>query len=244
MCSALIYLAAYRRLSKTGIGYARPSLRAISPEREALMAVSFSKFSGLAFGATLMATLLPVGSASALPLGGAAAMRTETALPMIDVQQRVTPRRPVRPVAQQRRKRNNDRALAAGALVGAAIIGGAIIANSQRQRQPQYYYGAPGYPPDYYRRPQPQPYYGGPVYYEQPGYYQPRPRVRPQPEYYYQPQPGYVYQEPRPRQPRVWQDVSPGPHIQPRQPRQPVEYVRPGRNQYGVPAARPVDSNN
>lgn len=143
--------------------------------------VSLPKLSAAAFGAALMASLIPVSSVSALPIGQAAVARHEQALPILDVQARRPVRRPVRQV----KRRNNDAALAAGALVGAAIIGGAIIANSNRRPRQEYYYGAPGYPADYYRRP--QPYYGGPAYYDAPAY-QRRPRyVEPQP--YYAPQP-------------------------------------------------------
>jgi hypothetical protein len=155
------------------------------------MAVSNTKFTGFAFGAALLASLLPNSAANAMPFGAVADLRTETALPLVDVQARVNQRRPARP--QARRGRNNNGALAAGALIGAAIIGGAIIANSQqRRREPTYYYGpgyAPGYAPGYYgpgyvqpRQPRPR-YYDGPVYQQPPTYYQ---------------QPGYVY-EPRQR---------------------------------------------
>lgn len=157
----------------------------------------FSKvFAGFAFGAALAVSFLPSTSVSALPFGGASALRHEQALPLVDVQARRPVRRPARVV-----KRRNNNAAVAGALIGAAIIGGAIIANSNRRPREQYYYGDPGYPADYYRRP--QPYYGGPAYYQQPQPYYRGPQYH-QPQPYYQPQPRRRYQEP------VYQDVQPG----------------------------------
>lgn len=145
------------------------------------------KFGAMTFGVALALAAFGQAPAMAGPFGAAAAIKDQSALPLVDVQaRRVRPAgRPVgRPVA---RNRGRNGAAVAGALIGAAIVGGAIIANSNQRRRVYVddgyynggdpYYGAPtGYAV-------PSPYYGG-GYYQQPQPVYRQPRYAPAPRTY------------------------------------------------------------